>query len=188
MTDPVLERLLVDERAELAAYVERQAGGLLRFESAEDLLQGLLTSLLTRTFESRSPEQDRAWLRTSARNFLVQRWRYWSALKRDSGRLMRSGLQTWSGAGGELDDVIASQTGVTTFASRREQLVLLTRALALLMPRDRELVELAAEGLSNRELGERVGMSESTAARAKGRAIERLRKTHLLVQRGGLME
>lgn len=181
-----LEDLVLRHREELRAHIERQAGGLLRFESAEDLVHGLIANVFDHPFEARSKDEDRAWLFAAAGNYLAQRWRYWSALKRDTGRLIRTGMQTWSGSGEAhgLDALAASQTGVSTFAHRREQLVLATRALALLLPRDRQLVELAAEGLSNEELGERVGLSAAAAAKAKVRAIERLRKTHLLVQRG----
>jgi DNA-directed RNA polymerase specialized sigma24 family protein len=181
--------LVVAHRVELARFLERQAGDLLRFEATEDLLHGLIASLLDRgaAFASRSPEEDRAWLYGVARHFLNMRRRYWSAIKRDSGRLLRTGLKSWSESGlsrdaaNAIEAIAASQTGVSTFAGRREQLV-----LALLLPRDRELVEWAAEGLSNEAIAERTGTTVAAAAKAKSRAIERLRKTHLLVQKRGM--
>ena len=181
--------LVVAHRVELARFLERQAGDLLRFEATEDLLHGLIASLLDRgaAFASRSPEEDRAWLYGAARHFLNMRRRYWSAIKRDSGRLLRTGLKSWSESGlsrdaaNAIEAIAASQTGVSTFAGRREQLV-----LALLLPRDRELVEWAAEGLSNEAIAERTGTTVAAAAKAKSRAIERLRKTHLLVQKRGM--
>jgi DNA-directed RNA polymerase specialized sigma24 family protein len=186
--------LVVAHRVELARFLERQAGDLLRFEATEDLLHGLIASLLDRgaAFASRSPEEDRAWLYGAARHFLNMRRRYWSAIKRDSGRLLRTGLKSWSESGlsrdaaNAIEAIAASQTGVSTFAGRREQLVLAMRALALLLPRDRELVEWAAEGLSNEAIAERTGTTVAAAAKAKSRAIERLRKTHLLVQKRGM--
>ena len=69
-----LEALVLRHRAELRRHLERQAGGLLRFESAEDLLHGLIAILFDRPFEPRSAEEDRAWLFTAAHNFLAQIW------------------------------------------------------------------------------------------------------------------
>ena len=184
-----LERVLTEQRDELLRFLERNAASLLRFESAQDLYGGLVLDLLSRTpeFTSLSPAADRAWLREAARFHLANRRRYWTALKRDTGRLMRTGMAERSAAGSSwgtpLDGVAASQTGPSTFADRREQVVLLTQALSVLPERDRRLVELASAELSNEDIGLELGLSAAAAAKAKSRALERLRKAHELAVR-----
>ena len=190
MTEPpepsALESALTEHRAELITYIKLHAAGLLRFESAQDLYGGLVLELLSKgaLFESRSPVEDTAWLRETARFYMANRRRYWSALKRDTGRLMRTGLggANPSSAGG-LVDFAASQTGPSTFAFRREQLVILTQALSVLPERDRRLVELASTGASNEDIAGQLGLSHSAAAKAKSRALERLKKAHELAAR-----
>jgi len=181
-----LERVLTDKRASLLRYLESHAAGLLRFESSQDLYGGLVLELLSKAppFESRSSAEDSAWLHESARYYMANRRRYWSALKRDTGRLMRTGMGGATETGSkELADFAASQTGPSTFAFRREQLVILTQALSILPERDRKLVELAAAGASNEEISEQIETSVSAAAKAKARALERLRKAHELATR-----
>lgn len=180
-----LRDLLQREAEALLRYLERAAGGLLRYESAEDLAQGLSCELLARPsgFEARDASSDRAWLFTAARAHLVDRRRHWSALKRGSGLLLRGAL---SGTRAGLDDpdlFAASQTGPSTFAWRREQLVLAAQALSLLLERDRRLVELASEGASNAQIAASFELSTEAAAKAKNRALERLRRAHELVVR-----
>jgi DNA-directed RNA polymerase specialized sigma24 family protein len=75
----------------------------------------------------------------------------------------------------------ATATGPTTFASRREQLVLATKALDLLLPRDRDLVKWSGEGLSTEEQARRLDLSAEAAGRARRRALDRFRKAFRLV-------
>lgn len=181
-----LERVLSEHRGELVAYIRRHAAGLLRFESAQDLYGGLALELLSKDalFESRSVAEDMAWLHETARFYMANRRRYWGALKRDTGRLLRTGLGgvTESGSS-DLAEFAASQTGPSTFAFRREQLVLLTQALSILPERDRRLVELASTGASNEDIAGRLDLTVSAAAKAKSRALERLKKAHQLAAR-----
>ncbi|MDF1798309.1 MAG: sigma-70 family RNA polymerase sigma factor [Planctomycetota bacterium] len=179
-----LERVLTEQRTEILRFMERHAADLLRFESAQDLYGGLVVDLLSRSpsFESRAEAADRAWMQEAARFYLGNRRKYWGALKRDTGRLLRTGMGAASSSG-LVDDFAASQTGPSTFASRREQLVVLTQAMSVLPERDRRLVELAAAGTSNEEIGQQVGMSSTAAAKAKSRALDRLRKAHELARR-----
>ena len=133
-------------RSERVHIVRGRAGALLRFEGATDLVSGLVVELLSRTpdFEERGPEADRAWLFEAARLHLANRRRHWSTLKRETSRLLRTGLQGGSETGPKSNPIeafAASQTGPRTFAFRREQLVLLTQATAVLLPHDRRLVE-----------------------------------------------
>ncbi len=184
-----LERVLTEQRGDLLRFLELNAAALLRFESPQDLYGGMVVDLLSRTpdFVSLAPAADRAWLREAARFHLANRRRYWSALKRDTGRLMRTGMAERSAQGSSVynlvDGVAASQTGPSTFADRREQMVLLTQALSVLPDRDRRLVELASGELSNEEIGYELGLTAQAAAKAKSRALERLRKAHELALR-----
>lgn len=172
-------------------FLKRNASAtLLRFETAEDLFQGFASHALSRAerFEDRGEGAASAWLYELARNFLRDRHRHWTALKRGSGRILRSGLGAPASSilhpsGGGSSEPTASQTGPATIAAKREQLVLAAKALALLLPRDRQLVEWSAEGLSIAEMAEELGISADAAGKARNRALERLRKTHELVLR-----
>jgi len=74
-------------------------------------------------------------------------------------------------------------TGPATFADRRAQMEVATRALGLLPGRDRELVQALSRGLSIEETAERMGISHAAAQRARLRAQERFRQTYELVMR-----
>ncbi len=180
-----LETAILTARPELLRYFARQAGPLLlRFEAAEDLVQGLMSELLARRPKlPEAAEEVRAWLFGAARNYTSSRRRHWTTAKRGAGRVLRLAASTDTATLGSLIDPAASQTGPSTIALKREQLVLAARAISLLLPKDRQLVEWASEGLANAVIGERLGVTPSAAARAKARALERLRKTHELVMR-----
>lgn len=121
-----LTAAITRHRDELVHFVRARAGGLLRFEGATDLVSGLVVELLSRApdFEARGPEADRAWLFEAARLHLGNRRRYWGALKRETSRLLRTGLQGGSQTGQEsgaqnpIEVFAASQTGPVTFAFR----------------------------------------------------------------------
>ena len=170
----------------LRALVRAEAKGLLRFESEEDLLQGIRQRVLETVadFEDRGPQAAAGWLRTVARSWLSRRRAYWSALKRDGGAMLRF-TGTWSGGAteGAAPLPAGTLTGPATRADRREQLTLAVRALDLLLDRDRELVRLSCQGLSTAEIAGRLELSPEAAARARLRAIERLRKAYQLVSR-----
>lgn len=185
-----LERRIADQRAEILRFIERRAGGaLIRMESPEDLTQDVLARALrhSATFEWRDEASFRAWLYEVARNHLEDRREYWSALKRAGTQVLRLG--GWGESDGERfepNDLAASVTGPSTFAARREQLAVAAKALALLLPRDRELIDGLTQGLSATEHAVRLGTSASAVESARKRALERLRKTFRLVlgQRG----
>jgi len=179
--------LVVRRRREILALVRAEAKGLLRYESADDLVQGIQLRAIERggTFEYRSEAEFLAWLRRTARSHLADRRNHWGALKRRSGRLLRY----TAGAAATADpaavpEPAADGTGPSTFAARREQVVLATKALDLLLPRDRDLVRLAADGLGTSEQAERLGLSVEAAGRARRRAFDRFRKAYELVLRG----
>jgi RNA polymerase sigma factor (sigma-70 family) len=181
---PELPDLLVAHRDMLVAYVTRHAGRILRHESAEDLVQAVHLRVLERraAFEWRGEESFLAWLRAATRNHLVDRYAYWTALRRRPARLVRllSAGDSTSGTSGAAEPP-STQTGPSTFASRREQIDVAVKALALLPDRDRDLVRWACEDVPSDEQARRLGISVEAAERARRRALERLRKTHAVI-------
>ena len=70
--------LLLQHRATLARWIQREATGILRFESVEDIVQGVhVRALASGSFEYRGAEPFLAWLRTLMRR-----------LRRGSGRAL----------------------------------------------------------------------------------------------------
>lgn len=187
----LIEAALVELREGLTGFLARNASvTLLRFETAEDLYQGFASQALGRStrFEDRGEGSAAAWLYELGRNYLYDRHRHWSALKRGSGKILRSGLGAPISSMGQpsrggSSEPTASQTGPATIASKREELVLAARALALLLPRDRQLVEWSAQGMPVNEMAAELGLTPDAASKARNRALERLRKTHELVLR-----
>lgn len=179
--DQALER----QRRELLRFVERRAGGaLLRMESAEDLAQDIYARALraAQSFEWRDEAGFRAWLFEIARHHLDDKRDYWAALKRAGAAVLRLDASTdLDLAPLDVRELAASVTGPSTFASRREQLAIAARALALLLPQDRAWVEAAARGEGTRAIAERLGVGLAAAESARKRALERFRKTFELV-------
>ena len=91
MSPELLAAALEDHRDELTGFCLKRGGILLRFETAEDLAQGVLTVALERMgdVEFRGDRELRAWLFTIAHGYLANRRAHWSALKRRSGDLLR---------------------------------------------------------------------------------------------------
>lgn len=177
-------RELAAQRGELLRFIERRAGGaLVRMESPEDLTQDILARALraAESFEWRDDAGFRAWLFEVARNHLQDRRAYWSALKRAGSAVLRLDGGPESASWSEISDLAASVTGPSTFAARREQIAVAAKALALLLPRDRALVEGIIAGLSASEHAAQLGLTTQAVESARKRALERLRKTFRLV-------
>jgi hypothetical protein len=185
MIVPSLESLLVRDREKLLEFISRRAGApLLRFESAEDLVQGVHQEALrsSERFEWQGEEQFTGWLRLVAKRYLAGRRDHWFALKRHGGALLRLSWGATDGnsrtpRGGEVD----TRTGPATFALRREQVILATQAAAMLMPRDRDIVNWCAEGVAIDVQAARLGISRKAAEHARNAALERLRKVFRLL-------
>src|SRR5687768_4823928 len=180
-----LAEMLQGHRPQLLAWAQREAGvALLRFESADDLVQGVHQEALrsAERLEWRGEEAFMAWLYQIARRHLNNRRDHWFAIKRNGANILRL---TWTGPQGEAQRIPLADTatGPATFANRREQMTLATKALSLLLPRDREIVQWTAAGLSIEDQAARLGMSVEAAQRAKNRAIERLQKAFTIVSR-----
>jgi RNA polymerase sigma factor (sigma-70 family) len=184
---PALSALLVEHRRDLVSYVERHAGRLLRHETAEDLVQGVHVRILQQraAFEFRGRESFAAFARTVTRSHLADRHAYWAALRRRPARLVRlvrAGDATSDRSAAA--EPAATATGPSTFASRREEIVVAVKALELLPERDRDLVRWTCDGVEPVEQARRLGISLDSADRARRRALERLRKVHAVITGG----
>jgi RNA polymerase sigma factor (sigma-70 family) len=167
----------------VANLVRREAKGLLRFETEEDLVQGIVLRALEKSdrFEWRDEPSFFAWIRQLGESFLSDRRAHWGALKRRTGRLLRLATAGDSQAGGDAAEPVADATGPSTFAARRELIALSARALDILLPRDRDLVRWSAEGVPLEEQAARLGIAYEAVGKARQRATERFRKTFALV-------
>jgi len=177
-----LPELLIANRVELLRHVERRAGRVLRFETADDLVQGIHLRALrfTQGFEYRGREPFLAWLREVARSHLKERREHWGALKRRPAGLFRL-TQGVSSDPGAVAEPAGTATGPSTFASRKERLTLAIKALGTLLPRDRDLVRWSTEGAEDEEIARRLELEPRAAARARQRAVERFRRAYRLL-------
>ena len=177
-----LPELLVEHRVALLRFVERNAGAVQRFETPDDLVQGIHLRALQHKhdFEFRGKEPFLAWMYQVARSHIKERREHWLALKRQPAGLFRL-TQAATSDPGAIVEPAGSATGPSTFAARREQLTRAVQALGMLMQRDRELVRWATEGASDASIARRLDLTTAAAAKARQRAIERFRKAHRLL-------
>ncbi len=180
---------LIAHQAELLGFCRRHASpAVLRYEAAEDLLQGIWTQAL----ESEPDWQEggeaavRAWIFRLARNFLIDRTRYWMALKRRSSRVLRFEMSRSDTSSVGMWEPRASQTSPSQFAVRREQLVTAAKAMDLLLERDRQLVTWAAHKIPLSEQASRLGTAYDATAQASRRAQKRFRDVYRLIVEGEL--
>lgn len=177
-----LPELLVANRVQLLRHVERRAGRVLRYETADDLVQGIHLRALkyADTFEYRGQAPFFSWLYDVARTHMNERREHWEALKRHPARLFRL-TQAVSSDPGAVAEPAGDVTGPSTFAARKESLTLAVKALGMLMPRDRDLVRWSTEGLDDEEIGRRLDLEPRAAARARQRAVKRFRRAYRLL-------
>jgi DNA-directed RNA polymerase specialized sigma24 family protein len=123
-----------------------------------------------------SREEFLGWLYTVAESHLADRHAYWAALRRKPDRLLRL-----TRAGSTTDDPAAvrepaiTSTGPGTRAGRDEDSRRAARALDLLLPKDRALVEGLVAGIALEEQADRLGISYTAARQARHRALRRFR-------------
>ena len=177
-----LSELLIQSRRDLTRFLQHHAGWLLRYEAADDLVQGLHVRVLEQAgnFEYRGREPFLAWVYQIARQHLAARRRYWSRLKRRPAALVRL-TRGQTTAGRSPVDPADPATGPATFAERREQMAVAVQAISVLLDRDQSLVRWASEGVETARVAERLGISEESARRARNRAIERFRQAFELL-------
>lgn len=170
---PSLQTVLTNQRASLRALVEREASGVLAFESADDVVQGITMRALSARFEYRDEASTVAFVRVLARHYIADRHDYWCALRRGSGKVLRL---TWSDSKTASSPVPPqSSPGPATFAERRELIALATKALHTLPDRDRQLVTWMSQGIDLDEQAERLELSYAACQRAGHRALDRFR-------------
>jgi DNA-directed RNA polymerase specialized sigma24 family protein len=165
--------------------VLRHAAWLVRYESGDDLAQGLWLRLLEREhgfrYEGREPMLK--WAFAVARSFLADRRAYWGALKRRSAHVLRLTGAGGTASPGAAPEPAGTVTGPSTRASRREQLALAVRVLAVLPARDRKLVRWATEGVGADEQARRLELTPAALRKARERALERFREAYALAAR-----
>lgn len=183
MITPALSTLLEDFRRDLLSYLDRKANWLLRFESAEDLWQGLCVRALAASeqfhYEGREPFL--AWIHKLARHHLADRRAYWSRLKRGSARVLRITSRGTSTDPLAVLEPPGTVTGPITFADRRERLAFAVKALAVLSPRDRQLVQMDADGMDLKEQADDLEISYEALRQARSRALARFQKAYRLI-------
>src|SRR5438874_12852792 len=119
-----------------------------------------------------------AWLRRFAWDRLVELHRRHVLAQRRSVAREEPGAIAWTdpSAVALADHLVASGTSPSRFLDRKELRERVQAALALLPPRDREiLVLLYMEELSAAEIGGVLGMTEGAVRTRHGRALERMR-------------
>lgn len=179
----VLTRLLLQHQSAIAAHLRREGAGLLRYESVSDLEQGVRLHAIrvASEFEYQSDGAFIRWIEKVARQHLTDRHRYWRAKKRDAGCLLRlTASDATESQGGAREPAGPGATPVT-LAERKEQLALAARAVALLLPRDQEIVGCVARGLSIREISEELEIGYEATERARLRTLDRFRKAYRVV-------
>ena len=154
--------LLRRYEAEVRLVVRRQLPRLLRsrFDSV-DFLQSVWGSFFRRVRTGPSEFEDSrhlvAFLARAAKNKVIDEYRRAASQKQDMHR--EEGLWSEGGRARDLPDTIDSPSEV---AQAREAF----GQLADLLPEERrEILVLKAEGLSSRDIGERLGISERTVQR-----------------------
>ncbi|CAG1007558.1 hypothetical protein PHYC_03448 [Phycisphaerales bacterium] len=177
---PALPELLRLHAGLVRSIIQSESGTLLlRFDSLDDLHQGVMQEAIAAgpAFEWRGQEAFLGWLATITRRHLSARRDYWFACKRNPGAVLRLTRTTFGGG-------IADQaSGPSTFANRREQIVLITKAMAMLLPRDRDVVAWSSAGVDLDQIATWLGVTRDAAEKCRTRAMERLRKAFILLTR-----
>jgi RNA polymerase sigma factor (sigma-70 family) len=182
--DDALARILAAE-PQLRRWLRAHAGELLRQDSEDDLVQDVLGKAVRAADSLREDHEGSltAWLLAIAENHLRDRVDWWASLRRASDRVLRLSHSD-SGAARDLGNSLplADLTGPGTAAQREESVTLITRAMAALPERDRELVRWYSEGLTLDNQAQRLAISYDAAKKASARALGRLGKVFRLLQ------
>lgn len=166
----LLQRFLPD----LQAYVHKQMGkGLQTHESRADVVQSVcrevLDGLARERLEFRGEAPFRGWLFQAALTKIRQRARY-------HGADHRAAVQSMSPSAPALAQALAtSLRSPSRAASDREEQARLLEAFGRLEPAQQQLITWARlEGLSHREIGGRLGVTEGNSRIMLARALARL--------------
>lgn len=184
----VLSKLLELHREALLRWTNKNARGLLKRESADDVVQGIQLRALKQEaqFTYRGEKEFLAWVFLVAKQHVADRHDYWSALRREAGKMLRVTASDAKASRASIAGINPAAEGIGpgTYASRREMMEIAARALDVMLPRDREIIQLVGQGRSNDEIAEALAVGYDAAEQAKRRALERFKKTvELLIRK-----
>lgn len=166
-----IDALLARHLPGVRRFVARQAGAAVASnESISDLVQSTCREVLERAkdgrFELKTEEAFRDFLYRAALMKVLNRHRFWNAERREAAR--KEDL---------ADEAVAAAEGPSPSRSAEvnEELERFAHSFARLDDGQRALVVMAhVEGLSHREIGERLGLSEAHSRTKLSRALARL--------------
>jgi len=150
-----LDALLQEHLPALRAYVRHRADRLVsRKESVSDLVQSVCREVIEHVdrFEHQSPEGFRQWLFRTAERKIIDRYRYYTADKRDAGREIDEGtptpppalFQTPSRDAIAREDLATAEAAFAGLPEATQQVIMLSRV----------------QGLSHAEIAQRLQRSE----------------------------
>ena len=145
----------------LRAYVATRVDRLVDAkESRADIVQSVCREVLAhmQRFEHGSETEFRQWLYRTAERKIIDRYRYWTAEKRDATRELPPAEGPDSGGGPQP---VAPSPSPSQQAIAREELLRTSRAFDELPAAYREVIVLARlQGLAHAEIARRMGRSE----------------------------
>ncbi|HZL98875.1 MAG TPA: sigma-70 family RNA polymerase sigma factor [Planctomycetota bacterium] len=170
-SDPTgLAALLAAHLPELRAFVSQRADRLLLSkESRSDLVQSVCREVVEHAsrYEHRGGDGFRQWLRATAERKIIDRYRYYTADKRDAARDVAPAPDAGGGS-----DPCDGGPSPSQHAVAAEQAERLQRALDALPPHYRDVIRLARlEGLPLAEVAVRLGRSEDAVRNLLFRAL-----------------
>lgn len=186
---PTLPQLLDRFRDRLPGLVRRYGGDLLRFESVHDLMQEIELHLLKNEqgFVYRGDAQFVGFLSTVAERVIINRRKFWHARRRDVRNVLRitNGHQSDEFRGVEPAAPFPTPSSIV---GQREVYLRILRATGLLLEKDRQMIGWVSEGYTIAETADLLECNYDAAAKARYRAISRLKKAYKLVQKAAVDE
>ncbi len=182
-----LSARLIAHREVLANFLRRSGGGLLRHETVGDQVQGVHLRALevAERFEYRGEAEFINWLKQLARQHIADRHRYWGARKRCARNMLRLTAADMSTSDSRTGlQIAASTTSPSGYAVRKERFATAIRAISVLLPRDRQIIDWIAEGKPVAEIAETLGLGLEAAERARRRTIERFLEVYRRLDEG----
>ena len=186
--DPeALDRLLARDMDWISAYVHRRLNAPLRkFGDTEDFVQEAALRVLKYgpRFVLADGDDFRRLLAKIVLNLMRAKHRELFTLKRSLEREKSLGSTSVL----YLDRPQDSATRPDDAAAHEEEKEWLRFGLLLLEPRDQEVIDLHWQGLTDAEIGARLGIQANTARMRRNRATSRLTKVVLQLKSGRLRE
>lgn len=178
-----LQALLARDLEWIRAFISRHLGGRLRsFGDTDDFVQELALRVLRDgpRFVLGSRDQFRALLATIVLNVIRSQNRALNTLKRDAERVRSVGTDTVL----YLDPPQRAVVRPDEKAELAEQAEWLRLGFLLLSVEDQEVIDLHWQGMTDGEVGEKLGVVANTARMRRERATTRLAKVVLKLKAG----